>query len=93
MGQEPGSNEQIREFCTQNYGVTFPMMAKISVKGDDIHPLYHWLTSKDENGVLDAKVTWNFQKFLIDEKGEIVKSVSPKEKPDSKEIIDWIVGK
>jgi glutathione peroxidase len=90
MNQEPGSNSDIQEFCTQNYGVTFPMMAKISVKGDDIHPLYKWLTSKDENGVLDAKITWNFQKFLVDEEGKVVKSIPPREKPDSQEIIDWI---
>ncbi|HPF92971.1 MAG TPA: glutathione peroxidase [Tenuifilaceae bacterium] len=90
MNQEPGSNSDIQEFCTQNYGVTFPMMAKISVKGDDIHPLYKWLTSKDENGVLDAKITWNFQKFLVDEEGKVVKSIPPREKPDSKEVIDWI---
>jgi glutathione peroxidase len=90
MNQEPGSNDEIMEFCSQNYGVTFPMMSKISVKGSDIHPLYQWLTSKDENGVVDAKVTWNFQKFLIDEEGRVVKSVSPRESPDSEEIVNWI---
>lgn len=91
--QEPGSNEEIKEFCTANYGVTFPMMAKISVKGDDIAPLYRWLTSKEENGVADAEVTWNFQKFLIDEQGRWIKSVPPKDSPQSEEIISWIEGR
>jgi len=90
LNQEPGTNDQIREFCTQNYGVTFPMMSKISVKGKDMHPLYHWLTKKSENGVLDADVSWNFQKFLIDENGNLVKSISPQTSPNDKEIIDWI---
>ena len=93
MKQEPGTNEEILEFCTKNYGVSFPMMEKISVKGDDIHPLYKWLTKKSENKVLDSDVSWNFQKFLIDENGNIVKSLSPKTSPESKEIIDWIEGK
>jgi glutathione peroxidase len=92
LSQEPGTNSEIIDFCTKNYGVTFPMMAKISVKGDDIHPLYKWLTAKDENGVVDASVSWNFQKFLIDENGKVVKSISPRQKPDSDEIIAWIQG-
>ena len=69
LHQEPGTNEEIKEFCTLNYGVTFPMMAKISVKGKDIAPLYQWLTHKSENGVSDAKIGWNFHKFLIEENG------------------------
>ncbi len=93
MNQEPGSNAEIMDFCTQNYGVSFPMMSKISVKGSDIHPLYKWLTKKSENGVVDADVTWNFQKFLIDEEGHVVKSISPREKPDSDEIVNWITQK
>ncbi|GHT62483.1 hypothetical protein FACS189451_06940 [Bacteroidia bacterium] len=88
--QEPGTNEEIKEFCTMNYGVTFPMMAKISVKGDDIAPIYQWLTTKAGNGVSDAEVTWNFQKFLIDKNGHWVKSIAPKESPLSEEIINWI---
>ncbi|GHV25273.1 glutathione peroxidase [Bacteroidia bacterium] len=88
--QEPGTNEDIKEFCTRNYGVTFPMMEKISVKGEDIHPLYKWLTTKAENGVEDAEVTWNFQKFLIDEQGHWVKSIAPKTKPDDEEIINFV---
>ena len=90
--QEPGTNSEIKEFCTKNYGVTFPMMSKISVKGDDIDPLYKWLTSKSQNGVVDAEVQWNFQKFMINEQGQLVGFVSPKEKPDSEKIINWIKG-
>ncbi len=88
--QEPGSNADIEEFCTKNYGVTFPMMSKISVKGDDIHPLYQWLTQKNKNGKMDAEVTWNFQKFLIDENGHLVDVVAPKVKPDDQKIVSWI---
>ncbi len=68
--QEPGTNNEIKEFCTKNYGVTFPMMSKISVKGDDMSPVYKWLTSKKENGKMDSEVKWNFQKYLIDENGQ-----------------------
>jgi len=93
MGQEPGTNAEIKEFCTKNYGVTFPMMSKISVKGEDIAPLYKWLTSKSLNGVVDAEVQWNFQKFMIDEQGKLVGFVSPKEKPNSEKITNWIEGK
>lgn len=93
MGQEPGSNEDIAAFCSQNYGVTFPMMAKISVKGKDIHPLYKWLTEKSENGVTDAPVKWNFQKFLIDENGKLVDVLPPATKPDDQAVIDWLSGK
>ncbi len=67
--QEPGSNEEINTFCKKNYGVTFPMAAKISVIGENIHPIYAWLTSKEKNGVMDAEVKWNFNKFLLDEEG------------------------
>ncbi len=91
--QEPGTNAEIKEFCTKNYGVTFPMMSKISVKGDDMDPLYKWLTSKAENNKLDAPVQWNFQKFLIDEKGQIADVALPKELPDEEKIIQWIEGK
>jgi len=90
LSQEPGTNEEIREFCTENYGVTFPMMAKISVKGKDMHPLYLWLTQEAQNGVMDSKVQWNFQKYLIDEEGILIKMLPPKTKPDSEEIISWI---
>jgi len=89
-GQEPGTNSEIKEFCKKNYGVTFQMMEKISVDGKDIHPIYAWLTQKSANGIMDAKVKWNFHKFLIDEKGKPVKSLPSGTKPLSKEIVDWI---
>ncbi|MCG8580941.1 MAG: glutathione peroxidase [Bacteroidales bacterium] len=92
MKQEPGTNEEIATFCEKNYGVTFMMMSKISVKGDDIHPLYEWLTTGELNNFEDSKVKWNFQKYLINENGEIEKVISPKTKPDDKEIIDWITS-
>lgn len=88
--QEPGSNSEIREFCSRNYGVTFPMMSKISVKGDDIHPLYKWLTSKDLNGVEDSEISWNFQKYLIDEEGNLVKYLKPSTKPLSDDVLSWV---
>lgn len=91
--QEPGTNAEIKEFCSKNYGVTFPVMSKISVKGKDIDPLYTWLTNKSENGVMDAEVKWNFQKFMIDENGQFVDMVSPKTSPKSDKIITWIKGK
>lgn len=88
--QEPGSNEEIASFCRLNYGVTFPMMSKISVKGDDQHPLYRWLTSESENGLEDSNVSWNFQKYMIDESGQLVGHFAPTVKPDSKKLIRWI---
>jgi len=90
--QEPGTNKEINAFCTKNYGVTFPMMEKISVKGDDMHPLYHFLTEKAKNGLEDNHVEWNFQKYLINEKGEVVNVISPRVLPNDKEITDWIKG-
>lgn len=90
MNQEPGSNEDIIEFCTANYGVSFPMMGKISVKGKDMAPIYQWLTQKSRNGVLDSEVTWNFQKFLIDEQGKLVDVLQPREKPYSEKVIAWL---
>lgn len=90
LHQEPGTDEEIKQFCTLNYGVTFPMMAKISVKGKDIAPLYKWLTQKSENGVEDAKVAWNFQKFFIDEQGNWVASFSPTTDPLSEKITSLI---
>lgn len=85
-GQEPGSNEEIGAFCKKNYGVTFPMAAKISVKGDDAAPVYKWLCSKSENGVLDAEVGWNFNKFLLDENGKLLAHFESKVTPMSEEI-------
>jgi glutathione peroxidase len=81
--QEPGSNSEIKTFCTQNYGVTFPMAAKVAVKGDNITPIYLWLTKKKYNGKMDTEVKWNFQKYLINENGELMQmfpsSLSPED--------------
>jgi len=88
--QEPGSDEEIQAFCQKNYGVTFPMMSKISVKGDDQHPLYQWLTHKKYNGKMDSKVKWNFQKYLINEEGELVNVFYSKTNPMDEEILSWI---
>lgn len=90
--QEPGSNEQIATFCQKNYGVTFPMMGKISVKGNDKHELYKFLTEKSKNGLQDSEVEWNFQKYLINEQGELVKVLSPRVLPTDSEIVGWING-
>ncbi len=85
-GQEPGTAVEIQEFCKKNYGVTFPMAAKISVKGDDMAPIYQWLCNKTQNGVLDAEVGWNFGKFLLDENGKLLNYFPSKVKPMSEEI-------
>lgn len=90
LWQEPGTNQEIATFCTKNYGVTFPMMSKISVKGKDIHEVYQFLTQKAKNGLEDSKVSWNFQKYLINESGELDKVIAPKTVPTDSEIIDWI---
>ncbi|HUH26307.1 MAG TPA: glutathione peroxidase [Flavobacterium sp.] len=90
MSQDPGSNKEIAEFCQLNYGVTFPMMSKIVVKGKEKHPLYQYLTEKSKNGIDDFDIEWNFQKFLINENGTIDKVISPRIVPNDKEIIDWI---
>ena len=91
-GQEPGTNSEIATFCTEKFDVTFPMMAKISVKGDEINPLYTWLTNEDENGVEDSKVSWNFQKYMINPDGSLAGHVPPRKKPDCDEILAWING-
>jgi glutathione peroxidase len=93
LWQEPGSASDIESFCSINYGVTFPMMEKISVKGKNIHPIYEFLTKKSKNGVKDTSVKWNFQKFLINENGELEKVISPKTQPDDRSITAWIEGK
>lgn len=90
LKQEPGTDDEIKEFCTKNYGVSFPMMSKISVKGSDIHPIYSWLTQKSKNGLMDSKVKWNFQKYLIDENGNLAAVISPREKPNSEKVISWL---
>ncbi|CAI8273121.1 MAG: Hydroperoxy fatty acid reductase gpx1 [Flavobacteriia bacterium] len=90
--QEPHDNATIQEFCSANYGVDFPMMEKISVKGKDIHPLYAWLTSAKLNGVQDAPVKWNFQKFLIDADGHLVGVHGSGVSPLSEEISGFAKG-
>lgn len=92
MSQEPGSNEEIAAFCSKNYGVTFPMMSKISVKGKDIHPVYQFLTQKSKNGKEDNEVKWNFQKYLLDEQGKLVKVLGSRISPEDPEILNWIKG-
>jgi glutathione peroxidase len=89
--QEPGTNEDIKEVCFNKYGITFQLMEKVKIKGDDCHPLYHWLTTSEENGSLQARVTWNFQKFLIDKNGEVVDALSPIASPKSNRIIEWLM--
>ncbi len=93
MSQEPGSDKDIAEFCVKNYGVSFPMMSKISVKGSDMHELYVYLTQKKLNGLEDSDVKWNFQKYLIDETGKLAKVIDPRTLPNDPEIINWIEGK
>ncbi len=88
--QEPGTNREIKEFCSSNYRVSFKMMAKISVKGKDMAPIYHWLTEKELNGFKDSKVKWNFQKYLINEHGELVAVLSPSTSPLDSRITHWI---
>ena len=90
--QEPGTNQQIAAFCQKNYGVSFPMMAKISVKGNDMHAVYQFLTQKAKNGLEDSEVQWNFQKYLINEKGELEKVISPRTLPIDDEVVNWIEG-
>jgi glutathione peroxidase len=90
-GQEPGSNTQIQEFCKRNYGVTFPMAAKVSVKGNDAHPLFKYLTQEAKKiGSEDPVIKWNFTKFLIDEKGKLVKVFPTKVKPMSEELTKYL---
>ena len=88
--QEPGSNEEISEFCQKNYGVDFPMMAKITVKGEEKHPLYQFLTEKSKNGFKDSEVKWNFQKYLIDRDGKLVAVKDSNVVPGDNSILSWI---
>lgn len=90
MKQEPGTDEEIKEFCTLNYGVTFPIMSKISVKGKNIAPIYEWLTEEEKNGVISSKVKWNFQKYLINKEGQLEYVINPQIKPNDEKIIEWI---
>jgi glutathione peroxidase len=86
--QEPGTNDEIANFCEVNYGVSFPMMSKISVLGEDQHPLYKWLTEET-----NESVSWNFQKFLVDENGDVVESIPPAVLPNDDMILSWIATK
>jgi glutathione peroxidase len=88
-GQEPGTNEEIRTFCSTKYNVTFPMYAKVSVKGEDITPLYQYLT-KDANPSVAGDIRWNFTKFLVDRQGRVVRRFEPKVTPDSQEMTEAI---
>ncbi|MBN1820983.1 MAG: glutathione peroxidase [Prolixibacteraceae bacterium] len=88
--REPGTNEEIKEKCDSKYGITFILMEKINVRGDSIHPVFKWLTSSEENGTLNAKVLWNFQKFLISEDGNVDEFINPWTGPENKKIIEWL---
>ena len=89
-GQEPGTNEEIKTFCSSKYNVTFPMAAKVSVKETDVAPIYQWLTQKEKNGVLDANISWNFNKFLLDENGNLLQHFSSKVEPNSEAITKYL---
>ncbi len=88
--QEPGSNTEIEQFCKKNFGVTFPLAAKVDVVGDNTHPLFKWLTNKELNGVLDAEVKWNFNKFLLDEDGKLLAYFPSKVTPESEEVLNYL---
>ncbi|MFO7879895.1 MAG: glutathione peroxidase [Bacteroidota bacterium] len=90
MNQEPGSEEDIKAFCEKNYGVEFLMMSKVKVKGKAKHPVYAWLTDKKLNNAMDSKVSWNFQKYMINENGELVDVAKPKVSPKSDKILNFI---
>jgi len=89
-GQEPGTNEEIAAFCKANYGVNFPLADKIDVKGANIAPIYQWLTQKAKNGVLDANIGWNFNKFMIDENGKMLAYFPSNVKPESDAITAYL---
>ena len=89
-GQEPGTDGEIKDFCKARFGVKFPLASKVSVKGEDMAPIYQWLTSKGKNGVLDADIKWNFNKFLLDENGKMIAYFESKVKPDSDDILKYI---
>ncbi|MBL0336400.1 MAG: glutathione peroxidase [Chitinophagaceae bacterium] len=88
--QEPGSNGEIKEFCTKNYGVTFPMAEKVSVKGDDIAPIYKYLSEQAAAKGFADPVKWNFGKFLLDENGNLIATFSPKTEPMSEEVLKYL---
>lgn len=88
--QEPGSNDEIKEFCTKNYGVSFPMASKISVKGDDIAPIYKYLTEEAKKLGFEDPVKWNFTKFLLDENGKLITVIHNKTKPMSEDVLKYL---
>lgn len=92
-GQEPGAEKEIESFCQKNYGVTFPLMSKVEVKGSGQHPVFRWLTSKALNGTMDATVKWNFHKFLVDEEGHLVMSMESSVSPLDERVLNWLDGK
>ncbi|MFM1928772.1 MAG: hypothetical protein RL387_100 [Bacteroidota bacterium] len=89
-GQEPGSNQEIVDFCKKNYGVTFPLADKVDVKGENTAAIYQWLTQKSKNGVVDATISWNFNKFLLDENGKMIAYYPSNVKPDSDAILSHL---
>ena len=89
-GQEPGTETEIKSFCEKNYGVTFLMASKVNVKGDGQHPIYSWLTSKEKNGSDSSKVNWNFEKYLVDENGQLIGHFNSQVKPMSEKIISLL---
>jgi len=92
-GQEPGTDAEIAKFCKSNYGVTFQMFSKISVKGEDMHPLYQWLSTPEKNGWNDKAPNWNFCKYLVNEKGELVNFFASAINPMSEEILSEVLKK
>jgi len=92
-GQEPGSELEIKSFCSKNYGVTFQMMGKVSTDGDNGHPVYQWLSNAAQNGVDDVNVSWNFNKFLVDSEGNWVSHLGSRVRPMSKEVTNFAQGK
>ncbi len=87
-GQEPGSEQEIEKFCEVNFGVTFPLTSKVKIKGDDVAPIYQFLTKKELNGYADSEVMWNFQKYLIDENGHLIGVFAPPVEPLSEDILN-----
>jgi glutathione peroxidase len=88
--EEPRNNDEIKAFCTKNYGVTFPMAAKVSVKGNNIAPIFKWLTHKSENGLMDADIKWNFTKFLLDENGNLIAKFESNVGPMSNDVVKYL---
>ncbi|MEM7101633.1 MAG: glutathione peroxidase [Bacteroidota bacterium] len=91
-GQEPGTNNEIHTFCSRNFGVSFPLASKITILGEDKHPIYQWLTQKSLNGHSDSEVQWNFQKYLLDETGQLCAVFPSSVDPCSEEILNFFSG-